>query len=146
MNLYIGQLRGEMLWLKMIICIAFLAHTICIMCDLVDVYGDAMTSWILVNTGFGDGLLPGGTNIESLSTEPSITVFDYIWPNMTIFIQAYIYIYIYINSPPCGIYASANRVSIGSDNGLSPIRRQAIIWTSAELLLIGHLGTNLMKT
>ena len=94
MNLYIGQLRGEMLWLKMIICIAFLAHTICIMCDLVDVYGDAMTSWILVNTGFGDGLLPGGTNIESLSTEPSITVFDYIWPNMTIFIQAYIYIYI----------------------------------------------------
>ena len=25
------------------------------------------------------------------------------------------------------IYASVNRVSIGSDNGLSPIRRQAII-------------------
>ena len=25
------------------------------------------------------------------------------------------------------IYASVNRVSIGSDNGLSPVRRQAII-------------------
>ena len=31
---------------------------------------------------------------------------------------------------------------IGSDNGLSLVRCQAIIWTSAGLLLIGHLGTN----
>ena len=32
--------------------------------------------------------------------------------------------------------------SIGSDNGLSPSRRQAIIWTNAGILLIGPLGTN----
>ena len=31
---------------------------------------------------------------------------------------------------------------IGSDNGLSPGRRQAIIWTNAGILLIGLLGTN----
>ena len=31
---------------------------------------------------------------------------------------------------------------IGSDNGLSPDRRQAIIWTNAGLLLIGPLGTD----
>ena len=31
---------------------------------------------------------------------------------------------------------------IGSDNGLSPGRRQAIIWTIAGILLIGPLGTN----
>ena len=31
---------------------------------------------------------------------------------------------------------------IGSDNGLSPDRRQAIIWTNAGLLLIGPLGIN----
>ena len=31
---------------------------------------------------------------------------------------------------------------IGSDNGLSPGRRQAIIWTNAVILLIGPLGTN----
>ena len=31
---------------------------------------------------------------------------------------------------------------IGSDNGLSPGRRQAIIWTNAGVLLIGPLGTN----
>ena len=31
---------------------------------------------------------------------------------------------------------------IASDNGLSPGRRQAIIWTNAGTLLIGHLGTN----
>ena len=32
---------------------------------------------------------------------------------------------------------------IDSDNGLSPGRRQAIIWTNAEILLIGPLGTNI---
>ena len=31
---------------------------------------------------------------------------------------------------------------LGSDNGLSPGRRQAIIWTNAGKLLIGPLGTN----
>ena len=31
---------------------------------------------------------------------------------------------------------------IGSDNGLSPGRRQAIIWTNAGILFIGTLGTN----
>ena len=31
---------------------------------------------------------------------------------------------------------------IGSDNGLLPDRRQAIIWTNAGLLLIGPLWTN----
>ena len=32
--------------------------------------------------------------------------------------------------------------NIGSDNGLSPGRRQGIIWTNAGILLIGPLGTN----
>ena len=31
---------------------------------------------------------------------------------------------------------------IGSDNSLSPDRRQAIIWTNAGILLIGPSGTN----
>ena len=31
---------------------------------------------------------------------------------------------------------------IGSDNGLSPGRRQAILWTNAGILLIGLIGTN----
>ena len=35
-----------------------------------------------------------------------------------------------------------NQVSIGSDNGLAPIRCQAIIYTNAGLLSIGPLGTN----
>ena len=38
-----------------------------------------------------------------------------------------------------------NNVSIGSDNGLSPIRRQAIIWTNADLLSVWNLGTNFSK-
>ena len=38
------------------------------------------------------------------------------------------------SSPPSAayIYASMNWVSIGSDNGLSPDRRQAITWTNAD--------------
>ena len=35
-----------------------------------------------------------------------------------------------------------NLTTIGSDNGLSPGRRQAIIWTKAGILLIWPLGTN----
>ena len=34
---------------------------------------------------------------------------------------------------------------IGSDNGLSPGRRQAIIWTNAGILLIGPLETNFIE-
>ena len=36
----------------------------------------------------------------------------------------------------------SNLTIIGSDNGLSPGRRQAIIWTNAGILLIGPSGTN----
>ena len=35
-----------------------------------------------------------------------------------------------------------NLTITGSDNGLWPVRRQAIIWTYAGILLIGPLGTN----
>ena len=35
-----------------------------------------------------------------------------------------------------------NLTIIGSDNGLSPGRRQAIVWINAEILLIGPVGTN----
>ena len=34
---------------------------------------------------------------------------------------------------------------IGSDNGLSPDRRQAIIWTIAGILIIQTLGTNISE-
>ena len=40
-------------------------------------------------------------------------------------------------------YICVNKLTIiGSDNGLSPGRRQDIIWTNAGILLIGPLGTN----
>ena len=35
-----------------------------------------------------------------------------------------------------------NLTIISSDNGLSPGRRQAIIWTNVGILLIGPIGTN----
>ena len=40
------------------------------------------------------------------------------------------------------IYASVNEAIIGPNNGLLPGWRQAIIWTNAGMLLIGHLRTN----
>ena len=44
------------------------------------------------------------------------------------------------------MHICVNRLAIiGSDNGLPPDRRQAIIWTKAGLLLIGPLGTNLSE-
>ena len=45
----------------------------------------------------------------------------------------------------CGhvIHVCVSKLTIiSSDNGLSPGRRQAIIWTNAGILLIGNLGTN----
>ena len=38
-----------------------------------------------------------------------------------------------------------NLTITGSGNGLSPGRRQASIWTTAKLFIIGPLGTNLRK-
>ena len=40
------------------------------------------------------------------------------------------------------IYASVNYTIIGSDNGLLPVRHQAIIWTNAGILFIWPLETN----
>ena len=71
-------------------------------------------------------------------------------------IQLSIYIHcgIHINSSPlvpniCVIYASMNPVSISSDNGLPPIRCQAIIYTNAGLLsnrtLMNKFQWNLLK-
>ena len=34
---------------------------------------------------------------------------------------------------------------IGSDNGLSPVRRQAITWTDDDLLFIRPSGTNISE-
>ena len=42
-----------------------------------------------------------------------------------------------------GTHICVSKLSItGSDSGLLPGQRQAIIWTSAGILLIGPLGTN----
>ena len=40
------------------------------------------------------------------------------------------------------MYVSVNRVNVGSDNGLSPNRRQAIMLTNAGLSSIGPFETN----
>ena len=54
---------------------------------------------------------------------------------------------LWINSlRPSDAYICVGKLTIiGSDNGLSPSRRQAIIWTNAGILLIGALGTNVSE-
>ena len=47
-----------------------------------------------------------------------------------------------ISLRPSDAYMRSKLTIIGSDNGLSPGRRQAIIWTNAGILLVGPLGTN----
>ena len=39
-------------------------------------------------------------------------------------------------------YTSVKLSIIGLDNGFSPVRRQAIIWTSDEVLSITHLASS----
>ena len=43
---------------------------------------------------------------------------------------------------PSDVYVSVNKVIIGTDNGLSPDRRQSIIWTNGGILFIGTMGIN----
>ena len=50
------------------------------------------------------------------------------------------------SSPPSAAYMSVNRTSIGSEDGLSPIKRQAIIWNNAGISLIGPMETNFNET
>ena len=74
-------------------------------------------------------------------------------------VRKYMYIYIYIHIFIPGLVLTLTSAwlthwgqvthkcvgrltTIDSDNGLSPGRRQAIIWTNAGILVIGHLGTN----
>ena len=44
--------------------------------------------------------------------------------------------------PQCSVYASLIWVIIGSDNGLSSVRRETITWTNTDLFPNGQLGTN----
>ena len=51
--------------------------------------------------------------------------------------------YVFNSLRPSDAYIRQKKeTSFGSDNGLSPDRRQAIILTNAGILLIGPLGTN----
>ena len=44
---------------------------------------------------------------------------------------------------PCAHICVRKLSNIGSDNGLSPVRRQVIIGTNAGMLFMGNLGTNI---
>ena len=69
-----------------------------------------------------------------------------------IYIYTYMYIYIYADGPtilthwgPGTNICVSKFTIIGSDNGLAPTRRQAIIWSNGGILLVRLLGTNLSE-
>ena len=65
-----------------------------------------------------------------------------IWPSIVLFM---FYLIDVINLTHWGRVTHicvCNLTIIGSDNGLSPGRRQAVIWTNAGILSIETLGTN----
>ena len=75
----------------------------------------------------------------------------YVWLRFTFEVNVLCAIVLYCTAIYRGFLTHWGRVThiyvskltiIGSDNGLSPDRRQAIIWTNAGILLIGPLGTN----
>ena len=73
----------------------------------------------------------------------------FILPYVKHYTHTHTYIYIYnIYNSPLTHWGRVTQICvdnitiIGSDNGLSPGRRQAIIWTNAGILLIRPLGTN----
>ena len=100
------------------------------------------------------------------SLPPSLSIYMYIIYIVNVLMIVYVYItycsMILIRSDDAHIYrlkwffglthwgrvthlCVSKLATIGSDNGLSPGRRQTIIWTNAGILLIGPLGTNLSE-
>ena len=77
---------------------------------------------VLLNIGSGNGLLPEGTK---QLTEPMYTYYQWISVALTY-----------------NQFHRSELTIIASDNGLSPGRRQVIIWNNAGILSIGLLGTN----
>ena len=121
-----------------------------------------MATEIWVNIGSGNGLLPAGTKPLP---EPMLT--GHQWSPMTFILGQFhkrclkpsitkIYLKItclkfHSNLPGANELTHwgwvtnicvGNLIIIGSDNGLPPGRRHAIIWTNAGILLIRSLGTN----
>ena len=87
---------------------------------------------------FGKGLLPQGKQSISYTKVGRVSMHDQPWKSY----------------PMERLLTHWGRVThicvskltiIGSDNGLSPDRRQAIIWTNAGLLLIEPLGTTVSE-
>ena len=96
----------------------------------------------------------GGTNTVSLwqivdSKGGLVSIFNcYFYFVIYLFILFHFFLNFLVRvilvqiSPYCRIYASVNWINIGSYNGLSPVRCQAITWTNVLLLSTRPLGTN----
>ena len=84
-----------------------------------------------LNEGHYDGLVQERRNSSTLAMELRLSCINPSIMHRSKLIEA-----------EWRIYASVKYTNIASDNGLSPIRRQAIIWTNAVILLIRPQGTS----
>ena len=73
-------------------------------------------------------------------------LWEWVWTTCTFSVlrndkYANTYLFVINSPPPSAVYASVNLVSIASGNVLSPVQRQAVIYTNTDSLSIGPLGT-----
>ena len=137
-----------------IFCHSVMAHEILPGGTKGPVYHEDVTKWKLLNKQSNDRLSLNDIHVTSpfwslianiIAEESSVDVLSYLILSYLVSSRLVSSHLILINSSPpsaCRLYASVNRVSICSDNGLSLIQRQAIIYTNAGLLSIGPLGTD----
>ena len=94
-------------------------------------------------------------NISVWNWSSTMNIWSSLWILMAWWISTKTSVATVLNTHPCvssclwvnslrpGTHICVRKLSIiGSDNGLSPGRRQAIIWTNAGILLIGPLEAN----
>ena len=72
----------------------------------------------------------------------NVILFSYLPRYRSSVLLAYWYFYVLTHWGRVTHICVSKLSILGSDDGLSPGRRQAIIWTNAGILLIGPLGTN----
>ena len=90
-------------------------------------------------------LLYGHTNLKKLHFCIISKIFRFhctLYSSKLFFFMLLQMIHSFNSMRPRCIYALATYITIGSDNGLSPIWCQAIIWTNVRVLSIGPMGTN----
>ena len=132
---------------------AFLSHAalkfvgIFCACDPAEASGDTVKAHavIYVPIWHQDGLLYALVRIYLFRNDMHIHIWTSSQSRKEWFYCLVFSCMLLVVSPGMHIHVSVNCVIIGSSNGSSPVRCQAITWTDGDLLTSGSMGTNLSE-